>query len=168
MSMYKNIFVNEEYDGTAEGAKVLGVNGEVLIFGQSAFASLDEATKDADIANSVIRVTTGAYDEFYVADANGNVSVADQVVVVEFNGGDDLTYDNGEYSRTVTMEAATYTKEERAQIIDALNDNNAASGTVYTTDAKGGNYSTIYVGSTSDFADIGDIKGISETVDYGN
>ncbi|MBO5693776.1 MAG: hypothetical protein J6S98_00060, partial [Lentisphaeria bacterium] len=167
MAMYKNIFVNEEYEGEA-GAQVLGVNGEILVFGESAFASLEQATESADVANSIIKVTTGKYDTFYVADANGNVSVADQVVVVEFNGGDDLTYDNGEYSRTVTMEPATFTAEERAQIIDALNDNNAASGTVYTTDAKGGNYSTIYVGSTNDFADLGDINGISETIDFGN
>lgn len=135
MSMYKNIFVNEEYDGIAEGAKVLGVNGEVLIFGQSAFASLDEATKDADIANSVIRVTTGAYDEFYVADANENIVKANRVVAMDFTGG---VVENAD---GVTVEVAAPTPEQmpvekQQALIADLNDAYADKGIVFVDAEK--------------------------------
>ena len=168
MAIYRNIFVSGEFEGLEAGTQVQSIDGTIRIFGESAFASLEDAVL-AGVKNAVVRVASGKYD-YYVVDGEGNVNAADQVFYVNFKGGNGLSYDNGEYSRSVDMAPAAYTAAERQEIVDALNDKNAAAGKVFTAEepAAGSVYSTINVGSTTSFDDLGSFKGLSETIDLGN
>ena len=47
MSMYKNIFVNEAWTEDPGSQQILGINGEVLAFGETAFSSVAEAVQAA-------------------------------------------------------------------------------------------------------------------------
>ncbi len=69
MSMYKSIFVNDEYDGLAAGTQVQGINGKILIFGETAFSSLEQAVASGKAA-AIVRVASGKYD-YYMVDSNG-------------------------------------------------------------------------------------------------
>ena len=168
MGVYKNIFVSDEFEGLEAGTQVQGIDGSVRVFGESAFSSLEQAVSSVAGKAVIARVASGKYD-YFVADGNGSVSPASQVVFVDFNGGSGLSYDNGEYSRSVEMAPAAYSEAQQADVVAALNDLNAESGVVFTASApQGTEFSTIYVGATSSFDDLGTFKGLSETVDTGN
>ena len=168
MSVYKSIFVSDEFEGLEAGTQVQGIDGSVRVFGESAFSSLEQAVAAVNTKAVIARVASGKYD-YFVADGNGNFSAAEQVVYVNFNGGSDLSYDNGEFSRSVDMAPAAYSASEQAEVISALNDLKADSGVVFTSEVPAGAvFSTVYVGSTSSFDDLGTFKGLSETVDAGN
>ena len=130
MSMYKNIFVNEDWD--AGSSQIQGINGEILVFGETAFSSVEQAVSAVGDGNAiVIKVASGKYDGFTV-DAvvtGGMISSPTKVVAVDFNGGTMTTAD-GE----VTVADSGFSAEAQLSIINDLNANNAANGTVFVAD----------------------------------
>ena len=47
MSVYKSIFVSDEFEGLEAGTQVQGIDGSVRVFGESAFSSLEQAVSFA-------------------------------------------------------------------------------------------------------------------------
>ena len=141
MSMYKNIFVTEEVN--ASGENVITINGEINLYGEGAFATLNDAIA-AVAANeqyAVIRVQSGKYDSFVVA-TDGVTSTPAKVVAVDFDGGEAEI--NGE---TVTVAQGKFSAEDQANVISALNNVSAGEGTVFVNAAD--NFSTaetLYIG----------------------
>ena len=138
MSMYKNIFVNEEWDAASD--QILGINGEILAFGESAFSSVTEAV--AAVGNNsaiIIKVASGKYDSFTVV-TEGVQSTPDKVVAIDFDGGSITTADGD-----LTVADSGFSAEAQLTIIDELNANNAAKGTVFVANAEGAD-TTLYVG----------------------
>ena len=94
MSMYKTIFWSETFEDYTAGEQFGTISGEVLIFGESAFASLDEAVASVSDSNAVIiKVQSGKYDSFSAVNftvVNDGVpsELAPQVVAVNFSGAD--------------------------------------------------------------------------------
>ena len=130
MSMYKTIFVTETDDQNAAGEKILSVNGEIALTGESAFTSLEQAVAAVQKVASnaiVIKVASGKYEEFVVI--NEGVAVKDvTVVAVDFNGGDVVIDGN-----TVTVDKSGLTADAQASILADLNDKNAGNGTLYVS-----------------------------------
>ena len=105
--------------------------------------------------------------ESYTIDG-GTVSLT-QTVYLDFDG--ELTSYNGELMTIDGVEVAHSNLDAAriAAIIANLNDMFAARGAIFTSvKPEGGEYSTVFVGKTGAFAEIGDICGIAETIDEGN
>lgn len=169
MSMYKNIFVDELLAGTEAGEQTIDVNGNVRVYGETAFSSLDEAVEGLKGGALICVVQSGKYTYYTVNDAR-ELSVAQQVVYVNFNGGENLSYDNaaGYSVSDVDIAPAAYTAEQKSYVIQTLNAN-AQDGVVYVDETPaGGDFSTVHVGATDSFDALGSFKGISETIDAGN
>ncbi|MBE6388740.1 MAG: hypothetical protein E7043_01040 [Lentisphaerae bacterium] len=126
MSMYKNIFVNEEAENSVS-VQIQGIDGSISNFGEG-FTSVEAALAGvkAQHSNAVIRVVSGKYDGYKVV-TDGVESEPVKVVSVDFGGGDMVTA-GGE---TMSVAAAGFEVSEQLQVIGDLNDRNAANGTVY-------------------------------------
>ena len=166
MGMYNTILVDAAYDDLKAGEQVIDINGTVRIFGETAFASLEEAVASDFSSEAVIfTVESGKYS-YYKVDSAHNITSVQQLVYVNFNGGTDLSYVNGEYSQSdITVEPALYTAEQKQYIIQKLNAG-AADGVAYVSEEPVGEYSTVYAGATDAFGDT--VKGIAESNDIGN
>ncbi len=107
---------------------------------------------------------------YYAETSSGVLAAVTQLVVVNFGGGSGLSYDNGEFSLSgITMEAAGFNAAEQAAILGELNAQFAAQGIVFTPDApEEGVFSTVHVGGSDDFDELGSFAGLAETVDSGN
>ena len=132
MSMYKNIFVNENDDASAS-VQIQGIDGEVKSFGATAFSSVEEAIAGvtAEYGNAVIRVASGKYDTYYVVANDGVYSAPSKVIAVDFTGG---TVVSGE--KEIAIDAPGFDAEEQLSIISELNDNNAANGTIFVAEGE--------------------------------
>ena len=147
MSMYKTIFVTEETD-LQSGEQVFTINGEVSLYGESAFSSLDEAvSKIAGVdANAVVvKVASGKYDSYVVINdhAAGSVTAVSEVVAVDFNGTAMPTAD-GEVVINETGLAA----DAQGAVIGYLNNTGLSEGKLFVSaaDAPAGS-NTLYVGA---------------------
>ncbi len=142
MSMYKTIFWSDEYADLSTDQSIQLTNGDALVFGQSAFATLDEAVAAANGSNAiVIKVASGKYDSFTVI--NEGVTMTDvNVVAVDFNGGEIMV--DGE---NITVADSGLTAEAQASILADLNDSNAGSGKIFVAaDVAPETATTLYVG----------------------
>ncbi|HCH84065.1 MAG TPA: hypothetical protein DFL85_00970 [Lentisphaeria bacterium] len=100
-----------------------------------------------------------------------NSSYEKKYFYVDFSGGTDLEFDNELVSLSdITLHAASFSGEEQAYVVAALNELFADGSIVFTAELPedAGSYSTIYVGSTDAFDSYGLFRGISETIDVGN
>jgi len=158
MSMYKNIFVNENDDASAS-VQIQGIDGEVKSFGATAFSSVEEAIAGvtAEYGNAVIRVASGKYDTYYVVANDGVYSAPSKVIAVDFTGG---TVVSGE--KEIAIDAPGFDAEEQLSIISELNDNNAANGTIFVAEGEVAD-TTIVVG----MGEANYIAGQSADVVYG-
>ena len=161
MSMYKTIFWSEAYNDYAAGDQVQSISGEVLVFGESAFASLDEAVAAVPNQNAIIvKVASGKYDGFTVVNQDGVAIEASQVVAVDFNGADVMV--GGE---NLAIKASALDPIEQADIISGLNDIKAAEGTVYVAaEYAPADASPMFIGAGNPATVVGG----SATVVYGN
>ena len=140
MSMYKNIFVNE--DESSASVSIMGINGEIQMFGEGAFASVEQAVEAVKSvhSNAVIKVASGKYDSYFVVVNEGESLTPSKVVSLDFDGGVMATADGD-----VTVAGSGLSVEAQLSIIDDLNAANAANGTVYVlNDAEAD--TTLYVG----------------------
>ena len=141
MSMYKNIFVTEEVN--ASGEQTISINGEINLYGEGAFTSLEEAVAAVAAVeqNAVIRVQSGKYDSFYVA-TEGVLSTPNKVIAVDFDGGEAMI--GGE---VITVADSGIEAEQQASILADLNDISAGEGKVFVAagDAPA-DATTLYVG----------------------
>ena len=80
MSMYKNIFVNE--DESSASVSIMGINGEIQMFGEGAFASVEQAVEAVKSvhSNAVIKVASGKYDSYFVVVNEGESVTPSKVV----------------------------------------------------------------------------------------
>ena len=147
MSMYKTIFVTEETD-LQSGEQVFTINGEVSLYGESAFSSLDEAvSKIAGVdANAVVvKVASGKYDSYVVINNGvaGSETAVSEVVAVDFNGTAMPTAD-GEVVINETGLAA----DAQGAVIGYLNNTGLSEGKLFVSaaDAPAGS-NTLYVGA---------------------
>ena len=141
MSMYKTIFWSDEYADLSTDQSIQLTNGDALVFGESAFATLDEAVAAAGSNAIVIKVASGKYDSFTVI--NEGVPMTDvNVIAVDFNGGEAMI--GGE---AVTVADSGIAADAQASIIADLNDNNAANGKIFVAaDLAPASATTLYVG----------------------
>ena len=122
MSMYKNIFVTEDQDFTGEN--VISLNGEVYMFGETAFSSLDEAVASVGGNAVVIKVASGKYENYVVYNngtAGAEVAIS-EVIAVDFGGA--TLSDNTEVA------PALFTTDEQVAVMNGLN-SIANAGTLY-------------------------------------
>ena len=163
MSMYKTIFWSDSYSEYAAGDQVSSVSGEVLVFGESAFASLDEAVAYANGTLGgnaiVIKVASGKYDGYTVI--NEGVQMNDvRVTAVDFSGADVMI--GGEM---VNVANGNFSADEQAAIIDGLNDIKGGAGEVFV--AAGEHVAadkTMYIGA----GNSGYTAGATDVVVSGN
>ncbi|MBE6362918.1 MAG: hypothetical protein E7054_04615 [Lentisphaerae bacterium] len=142
MSMYKTIFWSDEYADLSTDQSIQLTNGDALVFGESAFSTLDEAVAAAAGSNAiVIKVASGKYDSFTVI--NEGVTMTDvNVVAVDFNGGEVMV--DGE---NITVADSGLTAEAQASILADLNDSNAGRGKIFVAaDLAPETATTLYVG----------------------
>ena len=143
MSMYKTIFVEEEVNSSGE--QVFTINGEVSLYGDSAFSSLNDAVSKVAAVDTnavVIKVASGKYDSYVVIDngAAGAVVEISEVVAVNFGGGEVMSGDS-----KVAVAAANFTADEQAAIVTNLNAATGNSGVIYTADSSVPTDSTMFV-----------------------
>ncbi len=129
MSMYKTIFVTEETD-LQSGEQVFTINGEVSLYGDSAFSSLNDAVSKVATVDTnavVIKVASGKYDSYVVINNGvaGSATAVSEVVAVNFGGGEVMSGDS-----KVAVAAANFTAEEQTAVLTLLN-TQANPGTVY-------------------------------------
>ncbi|MBR7156550.1 MAG: hypothetical protein IKD22_06915, partial [Lentisphaeria bacterium] len=153
MAMYKTIFVSEEYESSSEN--IVGINGEVLMFGENAFASVEQALGSGVENAIVIKVQSGKYDGFtVVTDGAANTDVT--VVAVDFDGGEVMV--GGE---NLTVADSGIAAADQATILADLNDINAGNGKVFVAASEAtADMPTIYVG----MGEAGYVAGASATV----
>ena len=158
MSMYKNIFVNEDWE--AGSSQIQGINGEILVFGETAFSSVEQAIAAVGDSNAiVIKVASGKYDGFTVV-TDGVAATPDKVIAVDFDGGEMVSA-----TGTVSVASANFEMGTQLDIIADLNANNAANGTVYVLgDSSVGADTTILVGAgVADY-----VAGVDAAAVYGS
>ena len=155
MSMYKTIFWSDEYADLSTDQSIQLTNGDALVFGESAFATLDEAVAAAGSNAIVIKVASGKYDSFTVI--NEGVPMTDvNVIAVDFDGGEAMI--GGE---TVTVADSGIAADAQASIIADLNDINAANGKIFVAaDLAPASATTLYVG----MGEAGYVAGAAATV----
>ena len=141
MSMYKTIFWSDEYADLSTDQSIQLTNGDALVFGESAFSTLDEAVAAAGSNAIVIKVASGKYDSFTVI--NEGVTMTDvNVVAVDFNGGEIMV--DGE---AVTVADSGIAADAQASILADLNDSNAGNGKIFVAaDLAPESATTLYVG----------------------
>ena len=141
MSMYKTIFWSDEYADLSTDQSIQLTNGDALVFGESAFSTLDEAVAAAGSNAIVIKVASGKYDSFTVI--NEGVTMTDvNVVAVDFNGGEIMV--DGE---AVTVADSGIAADAQASILADLNDSNAGNGKIFVAaDLAPETATTLYVG----------------------
>ena len=142
MSMYKTIFVEEEVNSSGE--QVFTINGEVSLYGDSAFSSLNDAVSKVAAVDTnavVIKVASGKYDSYVVINDSvaGSETAVSEVVAVNFGGGTVSTA-NGE----MTVAPAAFSAAEQANLINELNTSALGSGKVYVANAADADYE-VYV-----------------------
>ena len=93
-----------------------------------------------------------------------------QLIYLNFEGAETVYHNHDlDLAFDVTVQAAAFDAAERQIIVDSLNEQYAGAGVVFSASQPvSGEYSTVFVGSSDDFAALGDFKGIAETVDSGN
>ena len=162
--MYKTIFVNTDWENESAGAQIANINGEVLLFGETAFSSVEQAIAAAGNNGAVvISVASGKYDAFGIVNTAGEYQLADKVVAVDFNGGEAMI--GGE---VITVADSGLDADTQAMIISDLN-NNATNGKVFVAaEYASADATTLYVG----MGDMGYVAGASAAVvsgqDYGD
>ena len=103
----------------------------------------------------------------YITD--GGVVDFAQTVYLDFDGA--LAAYNGELLTVDGVEVASsnLSEERIGEIVALLNSEFAPFGVTFTaTKPESGDFSTVFVGNTAAFAEIGNIRGIAETIDEGN
>ena len=153
MAMYKTIFVSEEYQSSSEN--IVGINGEVLMFGENAFASVEQALGSGVENAIVIKVQSGKYDGFtVVTDGEANTDVT--VMAVDFDGGEVMV--GGE---NLTVADSGIAAADQATLLADLNDTNAGNGKVFVAASEAtADMPTIYVG----MGEAGYVAGAAATV----
>ena len=100
---------------------------------------------------------------------NAFTEAVSQIVYLDFDG--ELTAYNGELLTIDGVEVAHANLDAKriTTIIDELNELFAAQGVLFTaTKPESGEYSTVFVGKSDAFAELGTIRGIAETIDEDN
>ncbi|MFA6102933.1 MAG: pre-peptidase C-terminal domain-containing protein [Victivallaceae bacterium] len=105
-------------------------------------------------------------------DPNGDYS-GEQVIYLDFNGENNVSYDNAALNITVNGINVADSGLDQARInrvITELNNTFAGTGVSFTTEVtENSEYSTIYIGDAEDaFSEYGNFLGLSETIDVGN
>jgi len=142
--MYKTIFVNTDWENESAGAQIANINGEVLLFGETAFSSVEQAIAAAGNNGAVvISVASGKYDAFGIVNTAGEYQLADKVVAVDFDGGVMPTAD-GEVAVVSTDLAA----DAQAAVVSFLNTTHAEELTVFVdAEIAPATAPTLYVGA---------------------
>ena len=155
MSMYKNIFVNENADQSAS-VQIQGIDGSISNFGEG-FSSVEAALAavTAENSNAVIRVVSGKYDGYKVV-TDGVESEPATVVAVNFGGG--------EVANEVTLADTGFSAAQQLSVIDDLNAANAAGGKVFVVAGDNVNAdAALVVGVSSDGSQYVVSSAVTET-----
>ena len=94
-----------------------------------------------------------------------------QIIYLDFDG-EQTSYHNRDLNihiDNVTIDAAGISETRIATMVETLNENFAEQNVIFvTTRPQNIDFSTIYVGKTSDFDSYGNYIGLAETIDVGN
>ena len=121
------------------------------------FKAVDASGNESEVvSHSVTNIEKRAHDPVYV--------------YLDFDGGNTSYHNRGlDLSFVVKVANPGYSDAQKRTILSELADKYAADGVAFTlTRPEDVEYSTLYFGTSDDFADYGDYFGISETLDNSN